>query len=128
MRALVIPASILLLCTFSLNASAVTDDELRQVSEVLNQQAPMMVDQETRLDGAEADNQVLTYNYTLVNYTAADMDRNKFTRALRPTLLKSGCKALEPLLSEGVDVQYVYRGKDKGEIATLGLTGADCGL
>ncbi|MDR9437673.1 MAG: hypothetical protein RI563_12395 [Thiohalophilus sp.] len=127
MRALFIHISTLLLCTLSMNAYAVTDDELQQAADVVNQQAPMMVDQETRLDGADSGNQVLTYNYTLVNYTAGDMDRNKFTQALRPTLLESGCKALEPLLSEGVDVQYVYRGKDKGEIATLGLTGADCG-
>lgn len=128
MRALFIHTSGLLLCALTMNAYAVTDDELQQVAELVNQQAPMMIDQETRLDGADAGSQVLTYNYTLLNYTAGNMDRNKFTQALRPTLLKSGCKTLEPLLSEGVDVQYIYRGKDKGEVATLRLTGADCGL
>ncbi|MDY6980244.1 MAG: hypothetical protein SV201_10195, partial [Pseudomonadota bacterium] len=127
MRSLFISLSTLLLCTLSMNASAVSDDELQQAADAVNQQAPMMVDQETRLDGAESGGQVLTYNYTLVNFSAGDLDKNKFTQALRPTLLESGCKALEPLLSEGVDVQYVYRGKDKGEIATLGLTRADCG-
>lgn len=128
MRSLFISLSTLLLCTLSMNASAVSDDELQQAADAVNQQAPMMVDQETRLDGAESGGQVLTYNYTLVNFSAGDLDKNKFTQALRPTLLESGCKALEPLLSEGVDVQYVYRGKDKGEIATLGLTRADCGF
>lgn len=128
MRALFIRTSTVLLCALSMNASAVTDDQLQQAADAVNQQAPMMVDQETRLDGAESGSQMLTYNYTLVNYTADDLDRDKFTRALRPTLLKSGCKALAPLLREGIDVQYVYRGKDKGEIATMGLTGADCGL
>ncbi|MDZ7805435.1 hypothetical protein [Thiohalophilus sp.] len=128
MRALFLRTSTLLLGALTLNAYAVTDDELQQAADAVNQQAPMMVDQETRLDGADSGSQVLTYNYTLVNYNAGDLDRNKFTQALRPTMLKSGCKTLEPLLSEGIDVQYVYRGKDKGEIATLGLTRADCGL
>lgn len=128
MRSLFISLGTLLFCTLSVNAAAVSDDELQQAADAVNQQAPMMVDQETRLDGAESGGQVLTYNYTLVNFAAGDLDKNKFTQALRPTMLESGCKTLEPLLSEGIDVQYVYRGKDKGEIATLGLTRADCGF
>jgi len=128
MRAFFIRTSVLLLCALTMNAYAITDDELQQIADAVNQQAPMMIDQETRLDGADSGSQVLIYNYTLVNYTAGDMDRNKFTQALRPTLFKSGCKTLEPLLSQDIDIQYVYRGKDKGEIASLRLTGADCGL
>jgi len=128
MQSFVIRVTGLLLLSLSFSAHAVTDGELKEAAAAVNQQAPMMVDEETRLDGADSGNQSLTYNYTLVNYAADELDGEKFAEALQPTLLKAGCDALRPLLSQGVTVHYVYRGKNKGAIASLVLTAKDCGL
>lgn len=128
MQTFYLRTAILFLAALPLAAHAISDDELSQAAEAVNQQAPMMVDQETRLDGAAAGKQSLTYNYTLINYAVDELDANKFKEALRPNLLKAGCQALKPLLSEGVNINYVYRGKNKGELASLMLTASDCGL
>lgn len=128
MRFIIPRLTALLLLILPVAAYAVTDAELKQAAEAVNERAPMMVDKETRLDGAEAGSQSLTYNYTLVNYGVDELDKAKFEEALRPTLLKGGCEALKPLLSQGVTINYVYRGKNKAEITSMGLTAADCGL
>lgn len=117
-----------LLLFISPAAHAITDAELSQAAEAVNQQAPLMVDDETRLDGADAGKQSLTYHYTLVNYSVGELDANKFKEALRPNLLKAGCETLKPLLSEGIKVQYLYHGKNKADIASVVLTASDCGF
>lgn len=116
----------LLLGSTALSAYAVTDAELKEAADAVNQQAPIMVDEHTRLDNASAGQQSLTYHYTLVNYAASDLDKTKFVEALRPNLLKAGCQTLKNLLNEGVDVNYSYSGKNKGAIASLTLTASDC--
>lgn len=128
MQSFIIRGIAALLFTLPLAANAITDNELREAAAAVNQQAPMMVDQETRLDGASSGKQSLTYNYTMVNYAVSDLDVDKFTQALRPSLLKAGCEVLKPLLSQGVDVNYVYRDKAEADIAALKLTAADCGF
>ncbi len=126
MQSFFLRISALLLCSLPISVYAISDAELQQAADAVNQQAPMMIDQHTRLDGADAGMQSLTYKYTLVNYTAEQMDGEKFTQGLRPALLESGCDALKPLLSQGVRVHYSYRGKNASEIASVTLTAADC--
>ena len=128
MQSFIIRGIAALLFTLPLAANAITDNELKEAAAAVNQQAPMMVDQETRLDGASSGKQSLTYNYTMVNYAVSDLDVDKFTQALRPSLLKAGCEVPKPLLSQGVDVNYVYRDKAEDDIAALKLTAADCGF
>lgn len=111
-----------------LGAQAISDAELQQAADVVNQRTPMMVDKDTRLDSAASGNQRLIYNYTLINYNASDLDREKFETALRPTLLKAGCQTLKPLLSEGVSVHYVYKGKDAATVGSVILSPGDCGF
>lgn len=107
---------------------AVSDAELKQAAAAVNQRAPVMVDQDTRLDGATSGKQTLTYNYTLVNYSSADLDSAKFESAMRPSLLKAGCQALKPILSAGVTVNYIYKGKDAATVSNISLKPSDCGF
>jgi hypothetical protein len=111
-----------------LGAQAISDAELQQAADAVNQRTPLMVDKDTRLDNATSGKQRLIYNYTLINYKSGDLDREKFESALRPGLLKAGCQTLKPLLSEGVSVHYVYKGKDAGTVGSVILSPGDCGF
>lgn len=117
-----------LLLFISPAAHAISDAELSQAADGVNQQAPLMVDKETRLDGASAGKQSLSYHYTLVNYGVGELDANKFEEALRPSLIKAGCETLKPLLIEGIKVQYIYRDKNNADITSVAVTAAECGF
>ncbi len=119
---------IVLALSLPISVYAVSDAELKQAAAAVNKRAPVMVDQDTRLDGAESGKQSLTYNYTLVNYNSSELDSAKFESAMRPSLLKAGCQALKPILSEGVKVNYIYKGKDAVTVSNISLKPSDCGF
>ena len=52
------------------------DATLKQAATELNENLPMMVDADTRLDTSMGINGKFRYNYTLVNYTAEEFDSN----------------------------------------------------
>lgn len=121
-----------MLCAVSLllgSGSAMADlaAELQQAADAVNQQTPMMLDAETRLDKASTGNKQFKYHYSLINYTAAELDSEKFKAALRPTLIQTSCTQLKPFFDRGVSVVYMYNDKNGKNVASLTLTGKDCG-
>jgi hypothetical protein len=50
----------------------------------------MMIDKSTRIDTTTpGPSKILTYRYTLIDVTAADIDKEKFKKKLMPTLIEN---------------------------------------
>ncbi len=66
------------------------DDALGEMSKRINANLPMMIDGETRLDTTFAGpgNRV-TYLYTLVNVSSAELEPGEFVDAMRPRLINN---------------------------------------
>ena len=58
---------------------------LVEVSDILNQQLPMNIDPTVRWDSTSAGpGELMNYNYTLVGYSAEQIDESQFTANFRP--------------------------------------------
>jgi hypothetical protein len=102
---------------------------LSRIAEELNRSVPVMIDQETELMPVQSMEGVLIYNYRLVNYSIAQIDRAKFAAGAKRRLRQSACNAAETrddFLDRGVTLRYTYYDKDKQHIATVDVTPADC--
>jgi hypothetical protein len=104
---------------------------LREIADDINRSVPVMIDAETELLPTEAAAAMLIYNYRLVKYTAARLDREKFAAAAKQRLTQGACSRPETrdgFLKEGVTLRYSYFDKDKQHVATIDVTPSDCGF
>jgi hypothetical protein len=102
---------------------------LSRIAAELNRSVPVMIDQETELMPVQSTEGILIYNYRLVNYSIAQIDRAKFAAGAKQRLRQSACNAAETrddFLNRGVTLRYTYYDKDKQHIATVDVTPADC--
>jgi hypothetical protein len=108
------------------------EKQLQEAADSLNQNAPRMIDAQTRLDRVElGTGLVFTYEYTLVNQRMARLppeSLDRFQRGIRQRLNKLACDEhkLDSLLRLANAVKYVYRDQDGTTVATAVLTSADC--
>lgn len=88
--------------------------ELTKVSAVINSQGPKKLDDETRLDSVATYKNVMIYNNTMVNYTAAQLNVELFDPVIKETVIDSLCsnKALKAFIGAGVVMVYRYHGKE----------------
>ncbi len=104
--------------------------EILQVAvESLNKQTPMMVDNDTRLDSAHSGPGMrFTYNYTLVNYSIAEIDGEEFHHNLAPNIRKAVCEKPEMAVffRNGITVVYAYRDKNGADITEIVVPPSDC--
>jgi hypothetical protein len=106
--------------------------ELIHAANGVNADAPRMIDDITRLDGAHAGPGTLfTYEYTLTNIragllSAASLDTLR--RRLSADVHQEVCRetALEPLLRIGAVIRFQYRDRDGQELALASVSSADC--
>lgn len=102
---------------------------LEKIAETVNAKAPMMIDEETRLDKMTVGPGVRgVFHYTVINYPSADLDPAWFTQELRPSLIKSSCKKDSMIIaSRGMGTMaYVYYGNDGRVVSTQNITMDDC--
>jgi hypothetical protein len=108
------------------------EKQLQEAADSLNQNAPRMIDAQTRLDRVElGTGLVFTYEYTLVNQRMAGLaaeSREGLQRQIRQRLNKLACDEhkLDSLLRLATAVKYVYRDRDGTTVATAVMTSADC--
>jgi hypothetical protein len=108
------------------------EKQLQEAVDSLNQNAPRMIDAQTRLDRVELGaGLVFTYEYTLVNQHMAGLapeSLERFQRGIRQRLNKLACEEhkLDSLLRLATAVKYVYRDRDGTTVATAVMTSADC--
>jgi len=71
---------------------------------------------------------LLVYNYTLIKLTAAQLDTQKVTLAMKPKLVAGACesKEMRELLTAGVTLRYVYADKDRTPVVSVEVGKGDC--
>ncbi|WBA10764.1 hypothetical protein [Salinivibrio kushneri] len=97
----------------------------------INDSAPTMVDEETRMDGASAGpGALLTYHYTFPNYASSDIDSGVIQSDVLPSVMSSVCssKEMKPSLQYGGKYTYSYSGNDGVLIDEFTIDRNDCGL
>jgi hypothetical protein len=101
---------------------------LKGVVKVANKQYPMMIDADTKLEKTSAEGKTLTYHYTLVNYTAKELDAQIFEQSMRPNLLKQTCAnaSLRNVIDKGGMIVYQYNGKDQKGVSSMNINVSDC--
>ena len=109
-----------------------TDEMLRQVAFETNQALPVMVDENTRLDRSWAKDDTFTYEYTLVNHQASQLDVGYFRNIMRLRLLSDVCAGDESLqLFDWLDatLQFAYYDQGKQYIASIAINKLqDCSM
>jgi len=105
-----------------------TDLALSEEVKMVNKSLPSMIDNDTRLDHVSIQDKDVYYNYTLVNWLAADLDVTRFTSVMMPKLKTAQCANEEtrPLLNEGRKLVYMYRDKSSKPVAKIVVERSDC--
>jgi len=118
-------------------ASAADEEEggadaiLTLAAQQVNEQCPLVVDFDTTLESVEAlAGKTLRYNYTLVNYSKADMtdELSESVQAiLAPTLIETVKTAdeMKTLRDYGTSFQHAYYSNDGVELFVLNVTPED---
>ena len=112
-----------------INEDPRSQTRLSRIAAELNRSVPVMIDQETELLPVQSTEGVLIYNYRLVNYSVAQIDRDKFAVGAKQGLRQRACNTAETrddFLKKGVTLRYSYYDKDKQHIVTVDVTPADC--
>ena len=104
------------------------DKVMMEAASELNKSCPMMVDSDTQLDNAIAlPGNIFQYNYTLVNYTLAEIDVDNLEENLEPVLINN--VKTNPDMSgfrkNSVTVAYNYKDKEGNFITKISVTKDD---
>lgn len=97
--------------------SAINQFQLANAVAEADKQTPIMVDSDTRLDKVEmVSANTIKYNYTLVNYTKADLgeDLTDLKAAIRDSIITLSKKEtkLDELRENNITQVYSYKDKD----------------
>jgi uncharacterized lipoprotein YehR (DUF1307 family) len=107
------------------------DKVLQETVNQLNEQCPMAVDSETRLDNtATFSGKILQYNYTLINYSKDALSEEQITEtknSLQSQILNTikSSEEMETLRDMGVTFKYVYKSNDSFELFSLTFSPKD---
>lgn len=106
-------------------------EELKEAEEYAKSslKLPVMVDEETRLERIYASyNNKMNYDYSLVNYSADELEWALLEENILPTIKGSFCKdtSYEFYRSKNIPMVWNYYDKNKILIGTIELTTKDC--
>jgi len=104
------------------------DQALVEVSKQINQNLPMHLDRETRMDATmPGPGNRLTYLYTLVNVSQADVDPDHFIATIKPQLVNGYRTSPEmaDLRRLQVELNYHYRDQTGNSIANITISPRD---
>lgn len=104
------------------------DLALSEEIKMINKSLPSLIDNDTRLDYVSIQDKDVYYNYTLVNWLAADLDTSRFISVMTPKVKTAQCANGEtrPLLNEGRKLVYMYRDKASKPVAKIVVEKSDC--
>ena len=104
-----------------------SNSSLRKIANKLNKDLPKMLDDITRLDKVTSDNNILTYQYSIVHYDTKYMNENTLNN-IKKSVIKSSCEGSnnDIYLKNGVIFKYVYLGNLEKELITVVVTKDNC--
>ncbi|MEL6438495.1 MAG: hypothetical protein AAFQ80_04475 [Cyanobacteria bacterium J06621_8] len=102
---------------------------LVETADMMNQNLPMMVDQNTRWDASFAGpGKTLSYKFTLVNYSAGKIDGVQFANDIRTSLTETVCNnSITKVFPEnGVLLKFNYYDNASNLITRVNVAPNDC--
>ena len=127
-KLLITACAFFILILSSCNSQEGVDNKALKVVAQFNSKCPMMIDQETRMDGIEVKNgNTIVYKYTLINLFAAKVDTARFNLALRPGIIntiKTNAE-LNELKRIKSSFEYYYKDRDGKFIYSFLITPED---
>lgn len=101
---------------------------LQQTARSMNETLPRMLDADTRLESTVAAGREFRYNYTLVNYRAAEVDGAVIQQKMRDKLRSNVCDdaRMRVFVANKIPVSYAYHGNDGKEITRIRIDTATC--
>jgi hypothetical protein len=93
------------------------DEQLIKISEQINQNCPMVIDSETRLDNTiGGPGKMFMYNYTLVNMSKDEIDIPQFKSYIEPRVINNARTNNDMRSFRDNKVEMVYKYFDKNGV------------
>ncbi len=94
----------------------------------LNKKTPMLIDEETRLDSAATFGNTFIYNYTMVKYSADQLDVKLFDKIIHENVIATICTnpGLKAFIDLEVIMVYRYLGKNGNYISEQSFDTKNC--
>jgi len=104
------------------------DAKLQKYIDVGNRKLPTMVTSAMRQEKVTVANGVLTYSYTVVTRTAAQLASSNISATQRAAILPATCAAPDTsrMLKDGISFRYVYYGSDGAVAGQVAIIPSDC--
>lgn len=101
---------------------------LKKMAVEMNSQAPIQLDEDTRMMSVIALQKTITFNYRLSRYKASEVDSSHLARVARENMNHFACKskATRDLVDLGVEYVYLYSGNDGKLITRAAMTSYRC--
>lgn len=101
---------------------------LKKMAGEMNAQAPIQLDEDTRMMSVIALQKTITFNMRLPQYRAADVDPGRIGQVARENLNDVVCKskATRDLIDLGVEYVYLYSGSDGKLITRVAIKSYRC--
>ncbi|MBE7422331.1 MAG: type II secretion system pilot lipoprotein GspS-beta [Zoogloeaceae bacterium] len=101
---------------------------LKKMAREMNSQAPIQIDEDTRMISVITLQKTITFNVRLTNHKSSQVDPNRFTQQARENLNHTVCrsKASRDLIDMGVQYVYLYSGNDGKLIARVVIDSYRC--
>lgn len=97
-------------------------------AEMINQNAPQVIDDQVRLERADVGpGALVTFNYTLINYDGDDLPESAVA-GMRTDFLKQNCTnpALRKPIADGLEYKYLYANKSGTTVANILVSAEGC--
>jgi hypothetical protein len=110
------------------NNNETIESLLLETAYKLNEQTPMMVDAETRLDLITSIGKLMQYKYTMINSDKNNINSNQFQNEMRAMLTNNQCanKDILLFLNNGVSYQYTHFDKNGLLISVIKISIDNC--
>lgn len=110
------------------NQTGELEQMLRETAKNINQQLPIMVDSETRLDTVLVQSKQMYYKYSLVKSSKDQIEKKEFDNAMKNVLSRNHCDNQETrkLLKLGIEYFYIYFDKNGALVSTINISQRDC--
>ena len=104
-----------------------TDGLLAELDRI-NQRLPLMLDNDTRLDHIDMKDMNIYQNYTLVNLSTDQIDKDQFISIMSKEIKDGQCQdqARHNLMKDGMTFIFSYRDKAHQKVAEIPVVVSDC--
>jgi len=105
-----------------------TEAFLQAASNKINSSLPMNIDAETRLDSSVGVDSQMRFNFTMLNYSAKQLDVDAFKQTVTQRMFDNVCGTdkMAVFLEKGISVTYAYSGNDGELFHEISIQPGEC--